>query len=257
MMRRARDTIFWLGMSKEIKQIAYNCITCQNLKPNNQKKFLKQYNEGLYPWEKYDVDLFQVNCKVYPIVVDYFSNFFEIDILTKITTKQIIHCVKKHFARYGIPKVIVSDCGSQFISQILVCFVKRHVIHITSSPGHQQENGKAEAAVKAAKHLLKTTSRNHEDQYLAHLGLRNTIRQDVNVSPSQIIFGRQTRSVIPKLIKYSSPHAMNLEKRRKRQDKQYDKTAKNLPPVSVGDKIYFQSPDGKEWSKSEIIKKIG
>ena len=35
MMRRARDTIFWLGMSKEIKQIADNCITCQNLKPNN------------------------------------------------------------------------------------------------------------------------------------------------------------------------------------------------------------------------------
>ena len=46
----------------------------------------------------------------------HFSNFFEIDILTKITTKQIIHCVKKHFAVYGTPKIIVSDCGSQFIS---------------------------------------------------------------------------------------------------------------------------------------------
>ena len=50
---------------------------------------------------------------------------------------------------------------------------------------------------------------------------------------------------------------MNLEKRRKRQEsirKQYDKTAKNLPPVNFGDKIYFQSPEGKEWSKGEIIK---
>ena len=53
---------------------------------------------------------------------------------------------------------------------------------------------------------------------------------------------------------------MNLEKRRKRQEsmrKQYDETAKNLPPVSVGDKTYFQSPEGKEWSRGEIIKKIG
>ena len=63
-------------------------------------------------------------------------------------------------------------------------------------------------------------------KYLALLELRNTPRQDVSVSPSQILFGQQTRSVIPKLIKYCSSHAMNLE-RRKRQEsirKQYDKT---------------------------------
>ena len=53
---------------------------------------------------------------------------------------------------------------------------------------------------------------------------------------------------------------MNFAKRRKRQKlfrKQYHETAKNLPPVSVGDKIFFQSPERKEWSKGEIIKKIG
>ena len=94
MMRRARDTIFWLRMSKEIKQIPDNCIACQNFKPNNHKKFLKQHNQGLYPWKKCGVDLSEVNGKMFLIVVDYFSNFFEIDILTKITTKQIIrvHC---------------------------------------------------------------------------------------------------------------------------------------------------------------------
>ena len=46
---------------------------------------------------------------------------------------------------------------------------------------------------------------------------------------------------------------MNSEKRRKRQEsirKQYDKTAKNLPLVNIGGKIYFP------WSRSEIIKKI-
>ena len=57
-----------------------------------------------------------------------------------------------------------------------------HITHVTSSPGHQQENVKAEAAVKAAKHLLKTSARNDQDQYLALLELRNTPRQDVNVS---------------------------------------------------------------------------
>ena len=136
-MHRARHTIFWLGMSKEIKQIADNCITCKNLKPNNQKEFLKQHNEGSHPWKRCGVDLFEVNEKMYLIVVNYFSNFFEIDLLTKITTKQIVNCVKKHFARYGIPKVIVSDCGSQLISYDFSVFCKKwHITHITSSSGH-------------------------------------------------------------------------------------------------------------------------
>ena len=39
MMRRARNTIFWLGMSKNIKQIADNCVICQNLKPNDKRSF--------------------------------------------------------------------------------------------------------------------------------------------------------------------------------------------------------------------------
>ena len=55
--------------------------------------------------------LFEVNGKMYLIVVDYFSNFLKIDLLTEITTKQTIHSVKKHFACYGSPKVIVSDYG--------------------------------------------------------------------------------------------------------------------------------------------------
>ena len=90
--------------------------------------------------------------------------------------------------------VAVSDSGSQFISHDFSMFCKKwHITHITSSPGHQQEYGNAKAVVKAATHLLKTTARNHEDQYLALLELRNTPRQNVNVSPSQIILGRYTR----------------------------------------------------------------
>ena len=48
---------------------------------------------------------------------------------------------------------------------------------------------------------------------------------------------------------------MNLEKRRKRQEsirKQYDKTAKNLPPVSIGDKIYFNRRKGKNGPKVKL-----
>ena len=96
---------------------------------------------------------------------------------------QVIYCMKKHFARYGIPRMIVSDCGSQFVSSAFQTFCEKWCItHVTSSPGHQRENGKAESAVKIAKTLLKKTAYSHQDQYLALLELRNTPRQDVTIS---------------------------------------------------------------------------
>ena len=48
--------------------------------------------------------------------------------------------------------------------------------HVTSSPGHQRENGRAEAAVKSAKYMLRKTASENTDQYLALLEMRNTPR---------------------------------------------------------------------------------
>ena len=66
-------------------------------------------------------------------------------LLTKITTKQIIHCVKKHFARYVIPKVIVSDCGSQFISHDFSVFCKNGTLFTLR---HHQDTNKKTARLK-------------------------------------------------------------------------------------------------------------
>lgn len=62
------------------------------------------------PWEKVGAAIFTVNGKDYIVLVDYFSNFWEV--------KQVPASkkMKSHFARYGIPDVVISDNGSQFTS---------------------------------------------------------------------------------------------------------------------------------------------
>ena len=99
--------------------------------------------------------------------MDYFSNFFEVDVMTSTTAKQMITCLKRNFGRYGIPKSIVSDFGPQMMSTEFQRFVtKSSFTHITSSPGHHSANGKAESAVKRFKNMLKKTLETREDQYL-------------------------------------------------------------------------------------------
>ncbi|GFR63967.1 hypothetical protein ElyMa_005495500 [Elysia marginata] len=74
MMRRARETVFWIGMSTEIKQMADTCESCQNLKPANHKETIQQNEVPESPWEKVACDLMELQGRHYLTTVDYYSN---------------------------------------------------------------------------------------------------------------------------------------------------------------------------------------
>jgi len=64
------------------------------------------------------------------------------------------------------------------------------------------------------------------------------------------MFGRVTRSLLPTLPKPC--HSIDLNRRCKRQiaiKKYYDKGARSLQPLCVGDRIIFQSPNKEGWQK--------
>ena len=67
--------------------------------------------------------------------MDYFSNFAEVDSLSKTTSRAVIKKLKAHFACHGIPDVVVSDNGPQFSSEEFHGFSRDwEFTHITSSP---------------------------------------------------------------------------------------------------------------------------
>ena len=261
MMRRARGTIFWPGMAKEIKQMTELCEICQESKPKNQREPLIQHSDGQSPWAKIGMDLFEIKGRPYLVVIDYFSNFTEVDYLSKTTSSQVITILKKQFARFGIPKTIVSDNGPQFSSDEFRQFATKWGInHTVSSPNHPQGNGKAESAVKVIKNMIKKTLQDGRDQYEALLELRNTPTQKTGLSPTEIMFGRKTRSMIPSInTEQKVPNAKTTESRSTRKQsvkKCYDKRAKNLPPLGSGDSVYFEHKQGQHWKLGKVKERL-
>ena len=175
-----------------------------------------------------------------------------------VLSRDVIFTPKRHFCRYGIPKCVVSDCGRQFVSDEFARFcTKWSIVHYTSSPGHQQSNGKAEAAVKTYKTMLKRTSQQHENQCLALLELRNTPRQDLNTSPAEIVFGRSTRTVIPMRTKKCENFAFDRRSKRRNAIKcSCDKCRPTKTPLHVLQNVYFQSPGKEGWKKGKIVEKL-
>ena len=76
------------------------------------------------PWDVIDADMFTVNNKHYLCIVDYHSKFPIIKKAENLSADSLILTCKVIFVEYGIPKKIMSDAGSNFISDKFKTFCK-------------------------------------------------------------------------------------------------------------------------------------
>jgi len=175
------------------------------------------------------------------VTVDYASSFIEVDYLPDTLAETIIAKMKHPFARYGVPDTVVSDGGPQYTSTSFKHFSDSWQFkHFITSPGNSKANGAAEAAVKSVKKLMRKCIAAHEDPYLGLLNLRNTPVEGINLSPTQLMFGRQTKSTLPTTVQNLAPSIPDPAIRKKKEDKRakianhLDQNRSDLRELKVG-----------------------
>ena len=156
-LRRAREIFYWPRMSSEMKDYVAKCGTCNTFRPEQSKEPLKSHELPTRPWAKVATDSFMFDQREYLLTVDYYSNFWEVELLTSTTLCAVINKLRKLFSTHGIPETVVSDNGPQFASEEFSHFAKQWEFqHVTSSPLYPQSNGKVENAVRTCKRIMKT-----------------------------------------------------------------------------------------------------
>ena len=152
---RAKQSVWWPGISKEIEALVENCPTCCKTRVQFAEPLIATTFPKL-PWQRVGTDLFEYKGMQYILVIDYFSRYIEIAKLSSTSSDAIITHLKSIFARHGIPQVVVSDNGPQYSSEMFRKFASEYSFtHVTSSPKYPQSNGEAERAVRTMKSLLK------------------------------------------------------------------------------------------------------
>jgi hypothetical protein len=253
-IRKAKDTLYWPGMDADIKVRVENCEVCSEYSIKQAKEPMMTHNIPILPWTKVGQDLFSLNGESYLVTVDFFSDFFEVDRLSDTTSQTVIECTKRHFAAHGKAD-IVSDNGPQFTSQEFQQFTRDWEIkHITSSPYHSRSNGKAESAVKIAKRLLKKSKRDNKDFYMCLLEWRNVPDVD-GYSPVQKLNSRRTRTTMPTAEALLKPQVASgvydtIVQRRRKAKAYYDRGAKRLPELEIGETVRLQ-PDRPRQTSSQ------
>ena len=253
-LRRAREVLYWPRMNSEVKDYVSKCSVCQTYKPEQCREALQPFPVPPRPWSMTGADLFELGRQQFIIIVDYWSGFFEVQELTRISSKSVIQACKVQFARHGIPDTLISDNGPQFASAEFAHFVKEwQFAHRTSSPHYPQSNGRAENAVKTCKTLLKKAKADGEDPLLALLDWRNTPTEGMGTSPAQRLMGRRTRTLLPthqNLLKPGTDPdtAKKLADRKAQQTCRYNLKSHPLVPLRRTQTIRMKLPGEQKWS---------
>ena len=264
-LRRAKDALFWPGMSSQIKEAVSNCSLCAEYQTAQPKEPLITPELPSRPWSIVAQDLYSFQGNNFLITVDAFSGYWEVDKLPQTTSPAVIDATKQHFARYGIPDRVYTDNGPQFDCAEYTRFSNAWQFeHYTSSPYHSQSNGMVEAAVKTAKTLQKKASAAHRDQWLSFLDYRNTPTEGMDSSPVQRLMSQRTKTLLPVAQHLLEPEIQSdverkLTKKRRKAKKYFDRGSKELPELEIGQPIRLMpSPmdTNRKWRRGVCIKKV-
>ena len=107
-----REKVPVLNIKKHIK----NCTTCLEFQQMQPKEKIVHHDIPLRPWKVLGTDVFHFINKNYLCIVDYHSKFPVIKRLKGLSTENLIATAKVIFAEYGIPCKLMSDAGTNFVS---------------------------------------------------------------------------------------------------------------------------------------------
>ena len=254
---RARTVLYWPNMNRDIEDTVAKCHICLKYQRNQQNLPMISHEIPDERFAKVGMDIMTYQGRDYLVVVDYYSKFPEIQLLSGKTASSIITHAKSIFARHGIPREIISD-NMPFGSCEFRQFAAEWGITITtSSPQYPQSNGQAERFVQTLKNMLKKATEEGRDPYIALLEYRNTPISGLKYSPSQLLMSRLLQSKLPIASRLLQPTVVNahedLVKRQQTQAEYYNKHTKPLTPLKEGDVVRVNREN--KWEPA-LVKKV-
>lgn len=256
----ARSWLWWPGVDADIERTCKECETCtmENAAPVRTPP--KPWPYIAEPWSRLHVDFLGPLCgKTFLVLIDSTSKWLEIFYMQTTTAAAVIRVLRETFARFGLPKEIVSDNGPPFSSREYSNFMDNNGIKVTFTPVyHPSSNGAAEGAVKLCKRAIKKSLRDGCDveaalqSYL--LAYRNVEQSTTGLSPAMMLQRRRIRSRLDLL----HGERMIEDRVQQVQRKQEQRVTGITRKFNPGDRVWARNyGEGKKWLKGKVDKCLG
>ena len=199
---------YWPGLKKDVISHCKTCHTCQVVgKPNQvipvanlqpipaiQEAFAHIIVDCVGPLPRTKTGhqyILTIMCSAtrYPEAIP----------LRNITAEKVSDCLTEFFTRYGLPKSIQTDRGSNFTSKLFSQVLKTlGVQHHMSTAYHPESQGALERFHQTMKTMLRTYCHEHQKDWdkglpLVLFAAREAVQESLGFSPFELIFGHTVR----------------------------------------------------------------
>lgn len=163
------------------------------------------------------------------------------------------------FAKYGLPKQIVSDNGPQFTAkEFQECMCANGIKHLRGAPYHPATNGEAERFVQTFKRSLQAgrgdpgTVPQKLAQFL--LSYRTTPNTTTGVTPAELFLKRKLRTRLDLL----RPSVEEQVREGQQKQKKYHDRHSRRQEYRVGQAVLVKNMrDGPPWLVGRILEQLG
>lgn len=139
---------------------------------------------------------------VFLVMVNVYSNWAEVEIMTSMKAAAVVTSLRKMFATHGVPDVIVSDNGTTFTSAELQTFLECNGVRaVFTAPYHPASNGRAERMVREVQEALKKQQEESTQCKISWFLFKQhmTPNSVTGESPAEMMIGRRLRTALDRL----------------------------------------------------------
>ena len=133
------------------------------------------------------------------MLCDYATRYPEAFPLKNIKARQVANCLVQLFSRVGVPREVLTDQGTNFLSTLLrQVYSLLGIKGIKTTPYHPQTDGLVERFNRTLKTMLRrfvSQTGKDWDEWLLYLlfAYREVPQASTGFSPFELLYGRQVR----------------------------------------------------------------
>ena len=279
---RILKLFYWPGIFKDVSAFCRSCGPCQR----HSRKMFKDKAPLIpvplveEPFSKIAIDILgplprsRMGNKYILVLCDYATKYPEAIPMGSMESERVAEALFEFFSKFGIPREIQSDQGTNFVSAVM-----KHVYRLlginklTATPYHPEASGLVERLNSTILSMLRKYV--HEepeqwDKYLPYLlfAYREVPQESTGFSPFEMVFGRHVRGplnlihetwtgdIVPeenvaeyvlkmrqRIQDMSELAQTNMARSQKRQKLYYDRKARGQT-FKAGDKVLVLLPSG-------------
>lgn len=200
------------GLREKVIKFIRSCDTCQRMKIDRQHRALPLALTATVPEPNYRIAFdiigpfkYSDGRKLYGLTIqDEFTKFILFCGIKDCTAESVANAlVENWILYYGIPKILVSDNGSNLCGEIMTSVANYfNIKRITTSIAHPQSNASVERAHARLAEFIRSTESEIECQTswvsklkLASFCYNTTVHSSTGFTPYYLMFGRQARPI--------------------------------------------------------------